>query len=127
VTGSFLDVAQWNARLERGGDERVAERVGSHPLGDPRLSGDTAHDPTGGVTVDPLAIGGGEDRLRAPFADRDVDGPGRPGRERDGHDLATLADDGEGAVAALESEVLDVGADGFGDSQPVECQHTDRA
>jgi hypothetical protein len=30
-------------------------------------------------------------------------------------------------VAALESEVLDVGADGFGDSQPVECQHTDRA
>jgi hypothetical protein len=29
-------------------------------------------------------------------------------------------------VAALESEVFDVGADGFGDPQPVECQHTDQ-
>jgi hypothetical protein len=29
-------------------------------------------------------------------------------------------------VAALESQVLDVSADGLGDPQPVEGQHTDR-
>jgi hypothetical protein len=40
--------------------------------------------------------------------------------------LPPFADDGEGAVAALESQVLDVGADGLGDPQPVERQHTDQ-
>jgi hypothetical protein len=89
-------------------------------------SGDTAHDATGGVAVDPLAVSGDKDRARAAFADREVDGPRRPGGERRGHDLAALADDGEGAVAPLESEVLDVGPDGLGDTESVEGQHTDQ-
>ena len=42
------------------------------------------------------------------------------GGERHGDDLAAFADDGEGAVTAFEAEVFDVGADGFGDPQPVE-------
>jgi hypothetical protein len=29
VAGGFLDVAQWNAGVEGGGDEGVAERVGA--------------------------------------------------------------------------------------------------
>jgi hypothetical protein len=33
--------------LERGGDERVTQGVGSHTLGDPGPAGDTAHDPSG--------------------------------------------------------------------------------
>ena len=40
--------------------------------------------------------------------------------------LPALADDGEGAVVALEAEVLDVGADGLGYPQPIERQHTDQ-
>jgi hypothetical protein len=69
--------------------------------------------------------GAGKDRSLAAFADRQVDGPGRPGGEGDGHHLAPFADDGDGAVAALEPEVLDLGADGFGDPQPVERQQAD--
>ena len=39
-----------------------------------------------------------------------------------GYDLATLAQDGERAVAPLEPEGLDVGADSFRDPQAVQCQ-----
>jgi hypothetical protein len=70
VAGGLLHAAQRNARVQRGGDERVAERMGSHPLGDPRPAGDTTHNPTGGVTVDPLAVGRDEDRAAAADTDR---------------------------------------------------------
>jgi hypothetical protein len=42
---------------------------GPHPLGDPGPSGDTAHDPAGGVPVDPLAVRSDEDRALAAVAD----------------------------------------------------------
>jgi hypothetical protein len=106
--------------------ERVTERVGSHALGDPGPSADAAHDPPGSVSVDPLAVGSDEDRAVAAFADRQIDGPRRPGCERYGHDLAAFAHDGERAVAALEPEVIDVCADGLGDPQPVESQQADQ-
>ena len=104
VAGGFLHVAQRDPGVERGGDERVAQRVRSDPLGDPGAAGDPAHDPAGGVAVEPAAVGGEEDRSFAAFADGQVDGAGGAGRERDGDDLAALAQDGEGAVAAFEAE-----------------------
>jgi hypothetical protein len=115
-----LDVAQRYTSVEGGSDERVAEHVGSVPLGDPGSSGDPAHDTTGGVTADSLAGGGDGDGAGAALADSEVDCRRGPGGGGHGHDLAALADDGEGAVAAFESQVLDVSADGFGDPQPVE-------
>jgi hypothetical protein len=125
VAGGFLDVAERHPGVERGGDERVAQCVGPHTLGDARASGDAAHDPTSCVAIDPPAVGAGEDRSLAAFPDCEIDGPGRPGREGHGHDLASLAPDRERAVAALQAEVLDVRADGFGNAQPVERQETD--
>ena len=47
-------------------------------------------------------------------------------RERDGDSLGALAQNGEGAVSALDGERLDVGPDGFGDPQPVQRQQGDQ-
>ena len=121
VAGGFLDVAQGNAGVERRGDERVTQGVGSHALGNPGPSGDAAHDPAGRVSVDPAPVSPGEDRSVAALSDRQVDGPGRPGRQGDGDDLASLAQDRERAVPSLQPKILDVGAEGFGDPQPVEA------
>lgn len=46
--------------------------------------------------------------------------PGDPWSERHGGGLAALAHHGEGAVAPLEPKGVDVGADRFGDAQPVQ-------
>ena len=43
-------------------------------------------------------------------------------REWHGGGLAALADHGEGAMATLQADGVDVGADRFGDSQPVQRQ-----
>ena len=85
-----------------------------------------AHDPPGAVPIQPTAIGGQEDRSLAALADRQVDRPGGPRRERDGDDLAALAGDHQGAVPALDAQRLDAGAGGFGDAQPVERQQGDQ-
>ena len=42
-----------------------------------------------------------------------------------GHNLAALAEDGEGAVAPLQAEGLDVGADRLGDPQAVQGEERD--
>jgi hypothetical protein len=42
------------------------------------------------------------------LADRQVDRPGGARRQRDGHHLPALAGDHQGAVPALEAQVLDV-------------------
>jgi hypothetical protein len=99
---------------------------GAHALGDPRPSIDAAHDPSGRLSIDPPPVDSHEDRPVAAFADRQIDGPGRPGRHGDGYDLAALTHNGERAVAALEPEVSDVGAGGFGDSQSVEGEQADQ-
>ena len=90
-TGGLLHVAERHAGDEGGGDERVTEGMRSHPLGDPRPAGDTAHNPAGRVAIDPSAVGSDEDRPVAAFADRQIDGPSRPRCERHGHDLAAFA------------------------------------
>ena len=57
---------------------------------------------------------------RSPMAE--VDRPGGARGERDGDDLAALAQHGQGAVPAFETELVDVGAERFGDPQPVDRQ-----
>jgi hypothetical protein len=52
VAGGFLHVTQRNTSVERGGDERVPQRVRPDSLSDPRLPGDPTHNPTGTVTVE---------------------------------------------------------------------------
>ena len=47
-------------------------------------------------------------------------------RERDGDDPAALAGNRESPVAALQIEVLDVGAGGVGDPQPVQREQRDQ-
>jgi hypothetical protein len=63
-----------------------------------------------------------KDRTLGALADGQIDGPGGARRQRDGDDLAGLAHDGEGPMATLEAERLDVGAQRLGDPQPVDRQ-----
>jgi hypothetical protein len=77
------------------------------------------------VPVQPAAIRGEEDRSFGTFADGQVDGPGGARRERNGHQLAALAGDHQGAVAALDAERFDVGSGGFRDPKTVEGKQGD--
>jgi hypothetical protein len=126
VAGGFLHIAERNPSVEGGGDERVAEGVGPDALGYPRPSSDATYDPSGRVTIDPHPIRSNEDRSLAALTDHEIDSPGRPGRQGDGHNLAPLAQNREGAVPALQPEVLDNRADRFRYPQPVEGQQADQ-
>jgi hypothetical protein len=97
VTGGFLNVAQRAPGVERGGDERVPQRVRSDALGNASLAGDATHDPARGVAVETFAVCADKDRPLAAFPDDEVDGAGGAGREGDSDDLAALAQDGQGA------------------------------
>jgi hypothetical protein len=78
-------------------------------LGDPGATGDPADDPRGAVPVQPPPVSGKEQRPADALADRQVNGARGARGERDGDDLAALAGDDQGPVAALEAQVLDVG------------------
>lgn len=97
-------------------------RVSTDRLVDPRLACHSPHDPPRGVTVEPIAFAAQEDRAFHALADRQVDRTRRPGREEDGDGLAEHR---ECAVAALETERFDVGAERFGHAQPVDRQQAD--
>jgi hypothetical protein len=78
MTGNcLLDVSERDACVEGGGDERVAEGVGSDGLVDPGFAGEAANDPPGGVPVEALSVPAEEDRTVDPFADGKVDRAGR--------------------------------------------------
>ena len=66
------------------------------------------------MTVETRTVNGAEDRPLGPFTDRKVDRASRPGSKRNRHDLATLAQDREGAMTPLETELFDVRTDRFG-------------
>jgi hypothetical protein len=84
-----------------------------------------ADDPPGAVPVQPLPGSGQEDGAAGAFAGGQVDRPRGPRRERDGDDLAALAGDGQRPVAAFQAQVLDVGAGGLRDPQPVQGEQGD--
>ena len=85
-----------------------------------------ADDPPGTVPVQPAPISGQEDGSFGAFADGQVDRPGGARGERDGDDLAALAGDHQGSVAALDAERFDAGAGGLGDPQPVQREQRDQ-
>ena len=95
-------------------------------LGDPGTASCPADDPPSAVPVQSPPIRGQEHRPFGTFADGQVDRPGGTRRQRDRHHLAALARDGESPVAALESQVLDVGAGGLRDPQPVQREQRDQ-
>ncbi len=74
-----------------------------------------AHDPPRAVPVPAPPAGGQEDGPFSALADGQVDRPGGARFERDGDHLAALARDYEGAVPALDTQGLDVGAGCLGD------------
>src|SRR4051794_21664416 len=115
MAGGFLHVAQRYAGVECCGDERVAECVGSDGLGDARVAGDAGDGSGCGVTIEPHAVETKEEWSFATFTDGEVDSASCSWSERDDDGLASLAQDREGAVSALESERFDVRAGGFGD------------
>ena len=127
MTCRLPNITQRHAGIEGGGDEGVAQRVGPDPLGDPSPSSDTAHDAASCVTVESLPGCVNEARPVDAFADGQVDRAGDPWGERHGDELAALADNGEGAMAALEAEGVDVGADRLRDPQPVQGPRVRRA
>ena len=98
----------------------MPQRVRAHVLDDPGATGDPADGPGGAVPVQPPPVRGQEHRPVRPLADGQVDRPGGARRQRDGDDLAALAGDGQGPVAALQAQVLDVRASGLGHAQPVQ-------
>ena len=116
VRGGFLHVAQGDAGIEGGGDEGVAQRVRADRLVHSGASGDAAHDPARAVAVHSLTVRAQEDRSVEPFTDREVDRAGGTRGERDGDDLAALAQHGQGAVATFEAEFVDVRAECLGDA-----------
>lgn len=74
------------------------------------------------MAIHPLTVRAQEDRAVETFTDRQVDGTGGAWCERDYDDLAALAQHGQGAVPAFESELVDVRTERFGDPQPVDRQ-----
>jgi len=77
---------------------------------EPGAAGDPADDAGGAVPVQPPAVTGEEQRSIGALAGGQVDGAGGARGEGDGDDLAALAGDDQGAVAALGAHVLDVRA-----------------
>jgi len=71
-------------------------------LGDPGAASHPADDPGGAVPVEPLAVGGEEQRSFGALAGGQVDRPGGAGRERYRDDLAALAGDDQGPTRGDE-------------------------
>src|SRR5258707_13671807 len=94
VLGSAWEAASSTSRsgtpASNCGDERVAERVRPHGLGDPHAAGYLADNPGGAVPAQPAATGGQEDGPLAAFADARADRPRCAGPGRAGASLAAL-------------------------------------
>jgi hypothetical protein len=69
VRGGFLDVAERDPGIQRGGDGRMPQRVRPDQLGDPGTDGYPADDPGGTVPVQPLPVVAEEDRPVHPLTD----------------------------------------------------------
>ena len=120
VRCGLLHVAQRDPGVEGGRNERVPQGVRADLLGDPGAPGDPADDPGGAVPVQPSPVASEEQRPFGALAGRQAERPGGARRERDGDDLAALAGDDQGAVPALQAQVLDIGTGGLRYPQPAE-------
>ena len=79
-------------------------------LGDPGAADHPAHDPGSAVPVQLLPTGSEENRPFTALADRQVNHPGSPWRQRDSHNLATHAGDGQRTVTPFDAQRLDARA-----------------
>jgi len=75
-----------------------------------------------GAPVQGLAVASAQDRTFAAFADRQVNGPRRARNQQYHGGLVALADNPQDPMAALDSEVFNVGGTGFADPQAVQSQ-----
>jgi hypothetical protein len=126
VAGGFLYVAQRDAGVERGGDERVPQGVGTDLLVQSGPASDPAHDTRRAVAVHALAVGAQENRSVEAFSDGQGDGACSTWCQGGGDNLSAVAQHGQGAVAAFDAKFVDVRAECFGDPQPVDREQGDR-
>jgi hypothetical protein len=91
----------------------VAQGVRPDRLCDPGPPGDAPDDASGAVAVEAAAVGSSEDRSLVALADGQVDRSCGAGCQRDGDDLAALAQNGQSAVSTLEAKGFDVCAGRF--------------
>jgi hypothetical protein len=114
VRGSLLHVPQRHPGIQRGGDERMPQRVGRDGLADPGAAGGLADDPSGAVPVQPPPVGGQEHRPAGALADGQVDRPGCAGegmRSTDGEELDRLLDEQLAYYRALAADYLNQALD----------------
>jgi hypothetical protein len=78
------------------------------------------------VPVQPPPVASEEERPLGALADRQLNRPGGTRGKRDGDDLAALAGDHQGAIAAFQAQMLDVRAGGLRYPQPVERKQGDQ-
>jgi hypothetical protein len=90
VRRCLLDVAQWDAGVEGGGDESVSECV-RPTLVDACSLGDSPHDPRCCVPVETLAVVAEQDRSVEPVTGGKVDGSSGSRRHRHDDGLAAFA------------------------------------
>ena len=119
VAGGELHVTQRHPCIEGSHDERSSEHVRMHVTESGSFA-DRLHPPMCGATVETLTVVAHQDRLFTPLADREIDGASGTWDERNHCRLVAFAEDPEGAVAAVEAQVADVGLAGFADPQPIE-------
>jgi hypothetical protein len=96
VRGSAWLAASWTSRSGTPASSAAVMKAwrsvwGPTSFGDPSLSGDPTHDAPGGVSVESFTRAVLEDRALETFADREVEGPGDPRRERHRDDVPAFA------------------------------------
>jgi hypothetical protein len=79
VARRLLHVAERHAGVERCGDERVPEAMGTDPLADPSPARQALHRAVGGIAVHPPALLAQEDGAGAALADVEVERSGGRG------------------------------------------------
>src|SRR3954471_10989182 len=128
VADGVLHVAQRGAFVEGGGDEGGPHgvRADAFGVGDAGVAGEAANEAPGGDPVEGGAGGGGEDRPFGAVADQGVERDEDAGGERGGGALVAFAPVAEHSVAFGDGEVVNAGADGFADAQPVGKQQRDQ-
>lgn len=89
---------------------------------EPGLLADGVDPAVSGSAVEAVAVTSLKDGSFMAVADGEVEGAGGAGDEWDDGGLVALAEDLQGAVAAFEAEVFDVGAAGFADPEAVESE-----
>ena len=88
---------------------------------------DRPHPAVGGASIEAFPVAAHQDRTTDPFSDDEIDGARRAGHQRHHGGLVAFADHPQGAVPALDAEVIDVRRGRFADSQPVQPeQHAQR-